>query len=120
MKIVYTSRTGNVETMVKKLGATDVVKLSDGNEKVEEDYILLTFTTGRGMIPPVVDKFLESNAAFCKGVAASGNSDRFPDSFAQSADKIHAKYGIPMITKFDLAGEPDQTEEIKVYIASLA
>lgn len=57
MKIVYTSRTGNVETMVKKLGATDVVKLSDGNEKVEEDYILLTFTTGRGMIPPVVDKF---------------------------------------------------------------
>ena len=40
MKVVYASRTGNVESIISKLGIEDALKVEDGSETVEEDYIL--------------------------------------------------------------------------------
>ena len=42
MKVVYASRTGNVESIISKLGIEDALKIEDGSETVEEDYILFT------------------------------------------------------------------------------
>ena len=42
MKVVYASRTGNVESIISKLGIEDALKVEDGSETVEEDYILFT------------------------------------------------------------------------------
>ena len=44
MKVVYASRTGNVESIISKLGIEDALKVEDGSETVEEDYILFTYT----------------------------------------------------------------------------
>ena len=46
MKVVYASRTGNVEALIGKLGITDALHIEDGTEKVSEDYILFTYTDG--------------------------------------------------------------------------
>ena len=51
MKVVYASRTGNVETLIGKLGITDALHIEDGTEKVSEDYILFTYTDGFGDVP---------------------------------------------------------------------
>ena len=37
MKVVYASRTGNVESIVSKLGIEDALKIEDGSETVEDD-----------------------------------------------------------------------------------
>ena len=41
MKVVYASRTGNVEALIGKLGITDALHIEDGTEKVSEDYLLI-------------------------------------------------------------------------------
>ena len=51
MKVVYASRTGNVESIISKLGIEDALKIEDGSETVEEDYILFTYTDGFGDVP---------------------------------------------------------------------
>ena len=67
MKVVYASRTGNVETLIGKLGITDALHIEDGTEKVSEDYILFTYTDGFGDVPYEVSDFLENNPSI-KGV----------------------------------------------------
>ena len=42
MKIVYTSRTGNVQSMIERLGIADAIKIGEGADKVAEEYILFT------------------------------------------------------------------------------
>ena len=59
MKYVYASRSGNVEKLVQTL-ELEALKLKDGTETVGEDFILLTYTDGRGEVPPVVASFLKS------------------------------------------------------------
>ncbi|MDD5952037.1 MAG: class Ib ribonucleoside-diphosphate reductase assembly flavoprotein NrdI [Oscillospiraceae bacterium] len=101
MTIVYASRTGNVQKLMDKLQVRDAVKLETGTEAVTGDYILITYTDGAGIVPPVVEKFLERSADGCKGVAVSGNMERHADTFCWAADIIHDKYGIPVIAKFE-------------------
>ena len=48
MKYAYASKTGHVEKIVRKLGLADALKIIDGTETVDEDYILFTYTTGKG------------------------------------------------------------------------
>ena len=43
MKIVYASRTGNVQKLIDRLGV-DAVKITNGTEKVDGDYVLITYT----------------------------------------------------------------------------
>ena len=42
MKIVYTSRTGNVQSMIERLGIADAIKIGEGVDKVAEEYILFS------------------------------------------------------------------------------
>ena len=51
MKVVYASRTGNVESIISKLGIEDALKIEDGSETVEEDYILFTYTDEQYNVP---------------------------------------------------------------------
>ena len=74
MKVVYASRTGNVESIISKLGIEDALKVEDGSETVEEDYILFTYTDGFGDVPYEVDEFLQSQSEHLKGVVVSGDT----------------------------------------------
>lgn len=51
MKLVYASRKGHVEELVKKLNYPDVLKIETGEEVVNEDYFLITYTDGKGILP---------------------------------------------------------------------
>lgn len=113
MKLVYASRTGNIQKLTDRISAADTLRITSGEEAVKEDYILITYTDGVGIIPPVVEKFLDANHESCKGVAVSGNSERHPNTFCFAADKIAEKYGLPVLVKFERDGDASVEAVIK-------
>ena len=46
MKIVYASRTGHVEILMNKLNINNPTRIMSGDEKVDEDFLLFTYTDG--------------------------------------------------------------------------
>lgn len=113
MKLVYASRTGNVQKAVDRMMVPDALRILTGMETISEDYILMTYTDGRGVIPAIVDLFLQSNAIHCRGAAVFGNSDRHPDTFCGAADQIELRYKIPILGRMEFDGDPDIEREIK-------
>jgi protein involved in ribonucleotide reduction len=107
MVIVYDSMTGNVKRFVNKLQMPSV-KIHD-DLKMDDDFVLVTYTTGFGSVPDKVKKFLDENAEYLKGVSASGNRN-WGNSFAASADKISLEYNVPVLTKFEMAGTKKDVE----------
>lgn len=101
MIIAYTSKTGNVRRFIKKLNMKAVQITKD--MVLSEPYILITYTTGYGQVPDLTTDFLKNNAFFLQGVSASGNKN-WGDLFGKSADIISNLYGVPVISKFELAG----------------
>lgn len=112
MKVVYASRTGNVEKLVQKVGATDTLKIKDGTETVDGDYVIFTYTDGKGIVPKPVAKFLEANPGV-KAVVGSGNQQWHGDTFNFAAQKIADQYDVPVIAKVDGEGTDDDVETIK-------
>lgn len=114
MKFLYASRMGHVEALVNALNL-NAEKIVTGEETVNEDYILFTYTDGHGIVPAVVESFLEKNSANLKGVIASGSMERHKDTFCWAGDIISKKYGVPCLYKVDGSG----TEEDQRKIADL-
>lgn len=100
--IVYASRTGNVRSIVSKLGIKNV-EINDGLF-VKEPFFIFTYTDGLGNVPKVVNEFMENNHGYCKGVIASGNTNFGDSLFCASADKLSKQYGIPIIHKVEIRG----------------
>ncbi len=119
MKYVYASRTGNVEAIVTNLGL-DALRIEDGTETIDEEYVLFTYTDGAGEVPPEVQDFLAKNGSLIKGVVSSGDADTFGEElFCLSADKISEDYGCPILAKVQLDGTEEDYETIKAALASL-
>lgn len=112
MKLVYASRTGNVQKLINRLGI-EATKIADGSEKVEGDYVLVTYTDGKGDIPAVVAKFIEANKDGLKAAAVSGNSERHPDTFTGAADKLAEQYGVRILARFEKEGGAAADHAIK-------
>ncbi len=113
MKVVYASRMGKVEDFVTRLKVDNVLKIKDGTEMTDEDYVLITYTDGKGIIPPAVEKFLENNAGHMKKAAVSGNSQRHADTFCGAADKLIEKYGVEIIARFENNGDDEALEKVR-------
>lgn len=75
-------------------------------EKVEEPYILITYTDTFGTVPITTQNFLHNNSQLLLGVASSGNR-RWHETYCKAADVISDEYGIPVISKFELSGNVD-------------
>ena len=58
MKIVYASRTGHVEILMNKLNINNPTRIMSGDEKVDEDFLLFTYTDGYGDIMYLILKEL--------------------------------------------------------------
>ncbi|MGM9987389.1 MAG: class Ib ribonucleoside-diphosphate reductase assembly flavoprotein NrdI [Bacillaceae bacterium] len=116
MLVVYDSLTGNVKRFVNKL-KMDTVKI-DENLELEQEFVLITYTTGFGNVPERVDTFLKKNHSLLKGVSASGNRN-WGDLFAGSADKIASTYNVPIISKFELAGTTKDVQAFKERVSCL-
>jgi protein involved in ribonucleotide reduction len=115
MKIVYASRTGNVQSFVDKLGMSDTLQIENGNETVNEKYVLITYTDGYGDLPEEVENFLEKNANNIVGVAASGDLG-YGEAYCLSADVVANTYGVPIMAKFEADGS---TEDVQNFIKEL-
>lgn len=111
--IAYLSRTGNVRYIVSKLKA-DSIEISE-ELSLEKPFLLITYTDGLGDIPPLVARFLESNAVNCKGVIVSGNSNFGHKLFGGAGDKIAEAYHIPIVRKIDLRGYQADYEAIQKF-----
>lgn len=111
MKIVYASRTGNVESIIDRLGV-DAVRIEDGSESVTEDYIVFTYTDGYGDVPGEVADFLENNSANVKGVVVSGDTS-YGDAFCAAGDVIAEEYNVPVLYKVENEGTDEDIENIK-------
>ena len=116
MKVVYASRTGNVQRMIERMGL-EATKIETGEETVEGDYLLITYTDGKGIIPPVVVKFSEKNKSGLKAAAVSGNKVRHPDEFCAAADKLEEKYGCRILARFHKQGGAITDEKVRKFLA---
>ncbi|MCR5784512.1 MAG: class Ib ribonucleoside-diphosphate reductase assembly flavoprotein NrdI [Eubacterium sp.] len=112
MKVVYASRMGHVEGIIKRLGITDAVKIESGSEKVDGEYIIFTYTDGKGIVPPAVESFLAANPGV-KAVVGSGSKERHADTFNFAADIISEKYNVPALAKVDMDGTDEDLASIK-------
>lgn len=111
MKIVYASRTGNVESIIDRLGV-DALRIEDGSESVTEDYIVFTYTDGYGDVPGEVTDFLENNSANIKGVVVSGDTS-YGEAFCAAGDVIAEEYNVPVLYKVENEGTDEDIENIK-------
>lgn len=111
--IVYASRTGNVRNVVSKLRA-ESIELSE-ELSLNKPYLLITYTDGLGDIPAKVQRFLDNNRDFCKGVVASGNSNFGHHVFGAAGEKIATTYHVPLVRKLDLRGNQTDYEAIQTF-----
>ncbi|MGM9952894.1 MAG: class Ib ribonucleoside-diphosphate reductase assembly flavoprotein NrdI [Intestinibaculum porci] len=116
MKVVFASRTGNVESIVNKLGVDDLMQIESGNEEVHEDYILFTYTDGYGDVPVEVDDFLSGNAEHLKGVVVSGDTS-YGEAYGGAGDAIAKQYNVPLLYKVENEGTDEDIAEMKKVIA---
>jgi len=117
MLIAYDSKTGNVKRFIQKLDLP-AVQIAEGMQ-LEEPFVLITYTTGFGQVPPRVSTFLEHNHGRMLGVAASGNRN-WGERFAKSADLIAERYQVPIVAKFELSGTKKDAETFKQEVSRVA
>lgn len=117
MLVFFSSTTENTTKFVEKLGVPALripLMTADAAQfTVNEEYVLVTPTYGAGNVPPQVTKFLnlEQNRVLCRGVIGSGNRNFF-DDYAKAADKIAYKLKIPLLYKYELAGTPEDIDNV--------
>lgn len=112
MKIIYASMTGNVKRFVSRL-PFPTVKI-DAVDRIDEPYILATYTFQFGNVPQEVTAFLERdsvNRYWLEGVMASGNRN-WGALFARAADQIADRYHVPIVHKFELAGTDADRKQV--------
>ena len=95
MKVVYASRTGNVESIISKLG-------------IEDD--------GFGDVPYEVEEFLQSQSEHLKGVVVSGDTG-YGEAYCKAGDVIAEQYNVPCLYKVENDGSDEDIEAIKKVIA---
>lgn len=117
--IVYDTREGSGTTKhfakrVAKLLGVRAVNVRDVEGILQEDYILCTYTAGRGEVPITTQKFLQVNSEGLQGVVANGSSNfKQFGLFCVAGDRIADTYNVEQIKKIDMGG----TYEDVVYVA---
>lgn len=117
MKYVYASRSGNIDSIIKKLGI-DALKLADGSEVVKEPYVLFTYSDGYGEIPALVKAFVDKNAAGLQGVIVSGDP-KFGPAYGGAGKKLESEYGAKMLYLVEKAGTDEDITKIKEILETL-
>ena len=117
MKVVYASRTGNVESIIQRLGY-DALKIESGSETVDEPFVLFTYTDGFGDVPMEVDDFLGANGENIKAVVVSGDTG-YGEAYCQAGDTIAENYNVPCLYKVENEGTDEDLDAIKAAVDAL-
>ena len=118
MKYAYASKTGHVEKIVGKLGL-DALKIVDGTEKIDGDYVIFTYTCGKGQTPKPVLKFLENNPGVKAVVGSGSNAKSHIETFNFGAENISKAYNVPVLAKLNGVGTDEDIEHIRAELAKL-
>ncbi|WP_225446656.1 class Ib ribonucleoside-diphosphate reductase assembly flavoprotein NrdI [Paenibacillus rhizovicinus] len=113
--VVFNSFTGKVRRFVNKLGLP-IREIEDGLI-IDEPFVAVTYTCGFGEAPEDMLRFLDRNRSMLRGIAASG-SRNWP-KFAHAADVIAARYHVPVLHRFELAGSPSDVEKFLERVSDL-
>ncbi len=108
MKLIYYSITGNTEKIARKIADYKYEAITP-NLIVDEDFIIITSTTGFGLPQDEVKEFLEKNSNYLKGVIGSGNRN-WGRNFCKGSIRIAEHYNVPYLYSVELAGT---THDIK-------
>jgi len=106
---------GKTKRFVNKTGLPSVL-ITEGLE-VNEPFVLVTYTCGRGDIPKSTTNFLALNHENLLGVASSGHTNWGEDLYARAGKKIAATYKVPLILRFTNSGFPS---DIKTFIEGVS
>ncbi len=103
--IVFDSLTGNTERFVERMKKTrpkwHYLKIRS-DLVVDQDFHLITFTTGIGNIPASTKDFLIKNSKNMLTVSSAGNRN-WGANYAIAAEKISQNYKVPILEKFEVA-----------------
>jgi protein involved in ribonucleotide reduction len=115
-KVYYDSLTGNVRRFAERLPfeALNIAEVT----VVSEPFVLVTYTTGFGNVPPTTREFLRKHGKLLRGVASSGNRN-WGLNFGRAADKIALVYNVPILLKFELSGTNDDIKTLAERVAIL-
>jgi protein involved in ribonucleotide reduction len=115
-KIYYDSLTGNVRRFTERLPfeAESIAEV----EEVNSPFILVTYTTGFGNVPPTTAEFLRKHGDYLIGVASSGNRN-WGNNFGKAAEHIARDYNVPILLKFELSGTNDDIKTLTERVAIL-
>ncbi len=119
-KVLYFSRTGNLEKFANKLralGHTNIEPITEGLI-VDEPFVLVVSTIYFGEVPIEYKKFLRDNPTGLIGVSGSGNRN-WGRNFAIAADIVAEKFNVPIISKFELSGNVHDVEEFITKVEEL-
>lgn len=91
--------------------------------KPTRKYIIVTPTYGdpygNGMVPHQVKKFLNSdNSNLLVGVISAGNIN-FGKEYGLAGDLISRKYGVPLLYKFELAGNSSDVQKVEKILKTI-
>lgn len=112
--IVWTSRTGNVKSIINKIPSIETLEMTKGLI-VNKPFVFFTYTDGLGEAPAEALDFLQKNNSYLKGVIASGNTNfkHFGGHvYAGAADVISNKFNVPILHKVDLRGYDSDIQKI--------
>lgn len=112
MKIVYATRQHKTEALVHALGYKDALKIETGEEILEEDYILFTYSDKVGETPHLVLSFLEKNAAHLKAVVACGSLQYHQSTYCNGGIKVALEHQVPLLAMVN--GRGTATDEAKI------
>ncbi len=116
MKIAYATAQGGTQALLNQLNVKEPLKILNGTEKIDDDFILFTYTTGRGETPQNVEEFVKNNSDKIKAVIGLGNLAFHADTFCFAADNIAKKYNVPILYKVDSSGEELDVKRIKLLL----
>ena len=118
--IVYFSNvTGNTARFVEKLTVSgekyQIPLRGELNKTPHNNFIIITPTygdgDGKGMVPHQVKKFLKQNSEKIVGVISTGNRN-FGKEYGLAGDLIAYKFKIPLLCKVEIAGLPEDVEQV--------
>ena len=116
MKFAYASRTGNVQSIIDALGI-EALQIVGGDEFIDEDFILFTYTDGYGDVPFEVDAFLANHGDKLKGVVVSGDTG-YGEAYGLAGDKIAEQFNVPLLYKVENGGTEEDLAAIKAAIGA--
>lgn len=122
MIIAYASLTGKVRSFTSRLrdsgvGNCEFIHVTK-DLTIEEPFVLITYTWGRGEIPNEVKSLLQRSGKHIVAVAGSGERN-WGDNFCKASIDISSQYNIPLLHTFEKMGYDTDVEIVATKIREL-